>query len=95
MNENNWADIVAEVDTPKWSDVAMFRFIRTQGAVGELVLRDFQLNLKKVKAGKGICLGVCQFSDEAKRFTEARLIDLIDKDRFLPLLKSIGASPSG
>ncbi|MDR2659552.1 MAG: tetratricopeptide repeat protein [Spirochaetaceae bacterium] len=89
MNENSWADVVAEIDTPKWSDIAMFRFIRIQGAVGELVLRDFQFNLKNFKAGKGICLGVCQFSSEAKRFTEARLIDLIEKDRFLPLLKSI------
>jgi tetratricopeptide (TPR) repeat protein len=90
MNDE-WADIVAEIDTQKWSDVAMFRFIRTQGAVGEMVLRDFQFNLKKFKAGKGICLGVCHFSDEAKRFTEARLIDLIEKERFLNLLKTIDA----
>jgi tetratricopeptide (TPR) repeat protein len=92
MNENNWADLVAEIDTPKWSDLVMFRFIRIQSAVGELVLRDFQFNLKNVKAGKGICLGVCQFSAEAKRFTEARLIDLIEKDRFIAILKSIDLS---
>jgi tetratricopeptide (TPR) repeat protein len=95
MNENNWADLVAEIDTPKWTDIAMFRFIRTQGAVGELVLRDFQFNLKNAKAGKGVCLGVCQFSDEAKRFTEARLIDLIEKERFISILKSLDLSAAG
>ncbi|MDR3355844.1 MAG: tetratricopeptide repeat protein [Spirochaetaceae bacterium] len=89
ITSNDWADIVAEVDTPKWSDVVMFRFIRTQGAIGEMVLRDFQSHLKDVKAGKGICMGVGVFSDEAKRFTETRLIDLIEKERVLPILKSL------
>jgi tetratricopeptide (TPR) repeat protein len=89
ITSNDWADIVAEVDTPKWSDIVMFRFIRTQGAIGELVLRDFQSHLKDIKAGKGICMGVGLFSDEAKRFTEARLIDLIEKERFVPILKSL------
>jgi tetratricopeptide (TPR) repeat protein len=86
---NDWADVAAEIDTPKWSDVVMFRFIRTQGAIGEFVLRDFQSHLKEIKAGKGICMGAGIFSDDAKLFTEARLIDLIEKERFLEILKSI------
>jgi tetratricopeptide (TPR) repeat protein len=86
---NEWVDVVAEIDTPKWSDIVMFRFIRSQGIIGELVVRDFHSRLKDVKAGKGICVGVGQYSDEAKRFTEARLIDLIDKDRFTPILNAI------
>jgi tetratricopeptide (TPR) repeat protein len=86
---NDWADVAAEIDTPKWSDVVMFRFIRTQGAIGEFVLRDFQSHLKEIKAGKGICMGAGTFSDDAKLFTEARLIDLIEKERFLVILKSI------
>jgi tetratricopeptide (TPR) repeat protein len=89
IRANDWADIVAEVDTPKWSDIVVFRFIRTQGAIGELVLRDFQSHLKDIKAGKGICMGIGMFSDEAKRFTEARLIDLIEKDRLIPILKAL------
>ncbi|MDR2444880.1 MAG: restriction endonuclease [Spirochaetaceae bacterium] len=92
LTSNDWADIVAEVDTLKWSDIVMFRFVRTQGAIGELVLRDFQSYLKDIKAGKGICMGVGAFSDEAKRFTEARLIDLIEKDRFVPILKALDSA---
>jgi tetratricopeptide (TPR) repeat protein len=86
---SEWADVAAEIDTPKWSEIVMFRFIRAQGAIGEFVLRDFQSHLKEVKAGKGICMGIGTFSDEAKLFTEARLIDLIEKDRFLAMLKTI------
>jgi tetratricopeptide (TPR) repeat protein len=89
LTSNDWADIVAEVDTPKWSDIIMFRFIRTQGAIGELVLRDFQSHLKDLKAGKGICMGLGAFSDDAKRFTEARLIDLIEKNRLQTILKTL------
>jgi tetratricopeptide (TPR) repeat protein len=89
VNKNEWADILAEVDTAKWSDIIMFRFIRTQGAIGELIVRDFHSHLKDVKAGKGICLTVGQFTDEAKRYTEARLIDLIEKDRLQAILNSV------
>jgi tetratricopeptide (TPR) repeat protein len=91
VNSNQWADILAEVNTPKWADLVMFRFIRTQGAIGELIVRDFHSHLKDVKAGKGICITVGTFSDEAKRYTEARLIDLIEKDRLIVILNSVDA----
>ena len=91
VNKNEWADILAEVDTAKWSDLIMFRFIRTQGAIGELIVRDFHSHYKEVKASKGICITVGTFSDEAKRYTEARLIDLIEKDRFSALLNAVDA----
>jgi tetratricopeptide (TPR) repeat protein len=91
VNKNEWADIQAEVDTSKWSDVVMFRFIRTPGSIGELVLRDFHSHLKDVKAGKGICITVGTYTEEAKRFTEARLIDLIEKERLAAMLNSVDA----
>jgi tetratricopeptide (TPR) repeat protein len=89
VNKNEWADILAEIDTVKWSDVIMFRFIRTQGSIGELIVRDFHSHLKDVKAGKGICITVGNFTDEARRYTEARLIDLIEKERLQVILNSL------
>ncbi|MDR2028150.1 MAG: tetratricopeptide repeat protein [Treponema sp.] len=94
VNKSEWADILAEVDTPKWSDVVMFRFIRTQGSIGELIVRDFHSHLKEVKAGKGICITVGNYTEEAKRYTEARLIDLIEKDRLTAMLNSVDSKPS-
>jgi tetratricopeptide (TPR) repeat protein len=91
VHKNEWADILAEIDTVKWSDVIMFRFIRTQGSIGELIVRDFHSHLKEVKAGKGICISVGNFTDEARRYTEARLIDLIEKDRLQAILNSVDA----
>jgi hypothetical protein len=91
VNKNEWADILAEVDTPKWSDIVMFRFIRTQGSVGELIVRDFHSHIKEVKAGKGVCAAVGTFTEEAKRYTEARLIDLIEKDRLTAMLNTVDA----
>jgi len=91
VNKNEWADITAEIDTVKWSDLIMFRFIRTQGSIGELIVRDFHSHLKDVKAGKGICITVGTFTEEAKRYTEARLIDLIEKDKLQVLLNSLDA----
>jgi tetratricopeptide (TPR) repeat protein len=94
VNKNEWADILAEIDTPKWSDMVMFRFIRTQGTIGELIVRDFHSHLKEVKAGKGICITVGNFGEEAKRYTEARLIDLIEKDRLSAILNTVDAKAS-
>jgi tetratricopeptide (TPR) repeat protein len=91
VNKNEWADILAEVDTPKWSDIIMFRFIRTQGSIGELIVRDFHSHLKDVKAGKGVCVTVGAFTEEARRYTEARLIDLIEKERLTAILNTVDA----
>jgi tetratricopeptide (TPR) repeat protein len=91
VNKSEWADILAEVDTPKWSDVVLFRFNRSQGSVGELVVRDFHSHIKEVKAGKGICVSPGNFSEEAKRYTEARLIDLIPKEKLTAILNTVDA----
>ncbi|MDR0600889.1 MAG: tetratricopeptide repeat protein [Treponema sp.] len=91
VNKSEWADILAEVDTPKWSDLIMFRFIRSQGAAGELILRDFHSHLKEVKAGKGICITIGNYTEEAKRYTEARLIDLIEKEKLTAMLNTVDA----
>jgi tetratricopeptide (TPR) repeat protein len=91
VNKNEWADVLAEIDTPKWSDLVMFRFNRSQGAVGELIVRDFHSHIKEVKAGKGICVTPGGFTDEAQRYTEARLIDLIVKDKLSAILNTVDA----
>jgi tetratricopeptide (TPR) repeat protein len=86
---NDWVDITSEVDTSKWSDLIMFRFVRTNKATGEDVLRDFHSHIKEIKAGKGICVSSGVFTEDAKRFTSARLIDLIEKEEFLAIIKSV------
>ena len=92
---NDWADILAEIETSKWSDVILFRFIRSQGTVGELSVRDFHARVKDLKAGKGYCITAGVFSEEAKRFVEARLIDLIEKQTLMQILNSIDARAKG
>ncbi len=86
---SDWADILAEVETSKWSDIILFRYIRSQGTVGELAVRDFHARVKDLKAGKGYCITAGVFSDEAKRFVEARLIDLIEKQSLMNVLHTI------
>ena len=83
---NEYADILTDVETTTWQDIILFRFIRTTGQVGELLLRDFHSRLKDLKAGRGFCLTAGDFTEEAKKFVEARLIDLIEKEELLKLL---------
>ncbi len=90
----DYSDIVSEIDTPKWSDIVVFRFFRSQGSVGELLLRDFHGRIKDLKAGKGICISAGVFSEESRRYTEGRPIDLYDKDRLNKILNSIDTGVS-
>jgi tetratricopeptide (TPR) repeat protein len=95
VNKNDWADILAEVETSRWSDVVLFRMIRSTGNIGELTLRDFHARIKDLKAGKGYCITAGTFSDEAKKFVEARLIDLLEKDKLMHLLNTIDSRQKG
>jgi len=69
--------------------------IRSTGTIGELVLRDFHARIKDLKAGRGYCLTAGTFSDEAKKFVEARLIDLMEKDKLMGLLNTIDSTQKG
>ena len=87
VNRAESADILAEVNTAKWEDVALFRFMRTTGQTGELVVRDLQSRMKELRAGRGFCISAGAFSDGAESYVEARFIDLVDKEAFLKILQ--------
>ncbi|MFW6214922.1 MAG: tetratricopeptide repeat protein [Alkalispirochaetaceae bacterium] len=87
VNKNEYTDILAEVETVKWQDTMLFRFIRTTGQVGELMLRDMHGRIKELHAGQGYCFAAGTFTEGAVAFVEARLIDLINKDELTKVLK--------
>lgn len=80
------ADILTDVETVKWQDTILFRFIRNPGTVGELVVREFNARLKETRAGRGYCVSPGSFSETAESYVEARLIDLLGKNELLKLL---------
>ncbi len=92
LQKNEYVDILAEVHTRQWEDLIDFRFIRTSGQIGELMLRDLYVRIKEVKAGRGICLTTGTFSDTARSFVEARLIDLVEKKELLKLFDRLDSS---
>ncbi len=89
VTKKEYADILADVSTPKWEDVILFRFIRGTGSVGELMLRELNSRIKEVRAGRGYCVTAGEFSDSAKAFVEARLIDLLGKKELLKILNKV------
>lgn len=89
VGRSDYVDILAEVHTAKWEDVMIFRFVRSSGAVGELVLRDLHSRLKEMHAGRGLCVCAGSYSESAVAFVEARLIDLIDKEELNKLLARV------
>ncbi|MEL3909112.1 MAG: tetratricopeptide repeat protein [Treponemataceae bacterium] len=83
------SDIVASIDIDRFTDTALFRFFRSQGSVGELLLRDFHERAKELKAGTGVCCSAGAFTEEAIRFSEGRPIELYDKARLNKILSKI------
>ncbi|MDC7228376.1 MAG: tetratricopeptide repeat protein [Spirochaetales bacterium] len=90
--QSDYIDMTVDISSSKWEDVIIFRFIRSTGQVGELIVRDLYGKIKEVKAGRGICISAGAFSSGAKNFVEARLIDLIEKEDLVKLLKKIEAT---
>ncbi len=82
-------EILVNVETAKWEDTEVFRFYRSQGATGELMVRDFHGRVSDSKADRGICFTAGVYSDEARRYSEGRPIDLVEKDGLIKLLKRI------
>ncbi|NOY08837.1 MAG: tetratricopeptide repeat protein [Spirochaetes bacterium] len=89
LHKSEYADILAEVSTRKWEDTVLFRFIRGTGIIGELMLRDLYARMKEIKAARGICITTGTFSEGAKDFVTARLIDLIDNPELLKIFNRL------
>ncbi len=92
VEKAEYVDLLTEVKTNKWEDIVLFRFMRTEGQVGELFVRDLYAHSKELHAGRGFCFTAGNFTNESIRFVEARLIDLIDKQALMKLLKSVDSS---
>ena len=91
ITQNQYLDIVTTVNTRKWEDIVIFRFIRSTGRVSDLILRELYSKMKEEKAGRAACMSAGTFTEEAKSFVEARLIDLIESADLEKLLKKINA----
>ncbi len=89
VHKSEYADVLAEVSTGKWEDLILFRFVRTTGQIGELVLRDLYVRIKDMKAGRGFCISAGEFTEGARQFVEARLIDLVGKDQLMKKLNNM------
>jgi tetratricopeptide (TPR) repeat protein len=94
VEKNEYADLLVEVHTPKWEDLVLFRFVRTTGTVGELLLRDLYGRIKDMRAGRGFCMTAGTFTENAHAFVEARLIDLVEKDALMKTLHSVDVALS-
>jgi len=89
VHKNEYVDILAEVKARKWEDLIVFRFYREEGKIGDFSVRELYAHVKEVHAGRGFCISAGMFSEEAQQFVEARLIDLLPKEKLMKLLNKL------
>jgi tetratricopeptide (TPR) repeat protein len=89
LRKGEHADILTHVRTQKWEEQVLFRFVRSQGAIGELLLRDLYLQAKELHAPRAVCVTAGVFTEQARAFVEARMIDLVEKDGLFKTLQKL------
>ncbi len=89
LPKSEYVDILADVKTANWEDQVLFRFVRSSGQVGELLLREQYARQRELRAGHGVCITAGEFTDTARAFIEARPIDLVDKPGLIRLFRRI------
>jgi tetratricopeptide (TPR) repeat protein len=89
LRKGEYADILAHVRTAQWEDQVLFRFVRSQGGVGELLLRDLYVHAKDLRAPRAVCMTSGTFTEQAQSFVEARMIDIVDKDSLFKLMNKL------
>lgn len=89
LHKAEYLDVLAQVRGPQSEDLTLFRFVRSTGAVGELLLRDLYVRIKEVKATRGVCISAGSYSEQAREFVQARMIDLVDGEGLPKLLKKL------
>jgi tetratricopeptide (TPR) repeat protein len=89
LRKGEYADILAHVRTAQWEDQVLFRFVRSQGAIGEFLLRDLYVHAKDIHAPRAVCITSGVFTEQARGFVEARMIDLVEKDDLIKRLKKL------
>ncbi|MAG13615.1 MAG: hypothetical protein CMN78_03350, partial [Spirochaetales bacterium] len=91
VQKSEYADLLAEVHTARWEDLVLYRYIRSSNQIGDLALRDMYARIKDLKAGRGFCVTAGGYTDTARQFVEARLIDLVDKDQLVTRLNNMSS----
>jgi Flp pilus assembly protein TadD len=89
FRQAEYVDILAVVTTRAWTDGVLMRFVRTPGVIGELVLRDLHAKAKENKAGRCFCVCPGTFSETARKFVEARMMELADGQVLAKLLERV------
>jgi tetratricopeptide (TPR) repeat protein len=89
FRQAEYVDIMAVVTTRTWTDEVLMRFVRTTGVIGELLLRDLHAKAKENKAGRCYCVCPGTFSDTARKFVEARMMEIADGQGLAKLLDKV------
>lgn len=87
-----YVEVTLHLDFTRSEEIHIFRFYRTQGTVSDLHIRDLHAKVSDSKADKGLCFTAGMFSEEGRRFSEGRPIDLMDKAALIKLLKQVDLS---
>lgn len=82
-------ELIAEIESSKWSAKELYRFYRTQTIIGDIYIREFHSKIRDSKCDNGVCVTMGSFSESCHKFCEGRPIDLVEKEELSKVLKKI------
>jgi len=89
VNPDGSVDILANKTSKTKHTLYQFRFLRTSGEVGEMTLKDLYSKMRTNGGEKAIIACNSTFTKGAIKFSETRVVTLIDKKALLKFLEKI------
>jgi tetratricopeptide (TPR) repeat protein len=79
-------EIFAQAVHGNISTTMLFKFFRGMTKIGQLTIREFYEICREKNAKLGVCLTNTEFTNEALAYSEGRVIELPNEEKFLKLL---------
>ena len=89
VGQNNYIDLLTDIRTPLWREMILFRFMRTMGQTGELLLRELLEHMHEVRAESAVCFSAGNFTVEAENYAEPRTLKLVAGQDLSNMLNSL------
>ncbi len=79
-------EIFAQVVHRNINTTVLFKFFRGMTKIGQLAIREFYETCREKNAKLGVCFTNTEFTKEAQTYSEGRVIELPNEEKFLKLL---------
>lgn len=89
INPDGSVDVTLYRTTKTQAMTVLFRFLRSKGETGEMILRDLYAKMKAQNGSRAVFVTNSSFTEGAVAFSKSRMVNLVTKDELIKYLERI------